>query len=180
MTDEQNLQTDSESAQGSSDGTQNTEHMIPKGRFDEVNKRAKSAEKRLAELEAAEAARQEDEAKKRGDFDKLISDLKPKAARAAELESTLREYLDAEIADIPEDKRDLIPDGDIAAQLKWVKAAKAKGLFAAPPKAPNMDFAATGDKPDPKAKVTAEEHALAVRAGMTDEQYAQYKTLKRG
>lgn len=144
MNDETNITTNDET-QGTPDAAVNTENSIPYARFKEVNARAKSAEKRLAELEAAEAARQEDEAKKRGDYDKLINDLKPKAARAAELEATLREYLDAEIADIPEDKRDLIPEGDIAAQLRWVKAAKAKGLFTAPPKAPNMDFAATGD-----------------------------------
>ena len=43
-----------------------TENRIPKSRFDEVNERRKLAEKRLAELEAKEAA---EAAAKQGDFD---------------------------------------------------------------------------------------------------------------
>ena len=43
-----------------------TENRIPKSRFDEVNERRKLAEKRLAELEAKEAA---EAAARQGDFD---------------------------------------------------------------------------------------------------------------
>lgn len=60
--------------------------MIPKDRFDEVNKRAKEAEKRLAELEKARQEAEKQAAEQQGKFEELY---KAEAERAAKLEADL-------------------------------------------------------------------------------------------
>lgn len=156
--------------------TENTEQHIPYSRFKEVNAAKTAAEKELARLKDAEARRLEAEQLARGEHQKVIDDLKPKAERAAALEATLQTYYDAEIADIPEDRRDLIPDGDVTAKLAWVKNAKAKGVFGTP-RAPEMDAGVRGDKTAAPAKLTALQHEYARAAGMTDDEYSKYLTM---
>lgn len=126
--------------------TENTEQSIPYSRFKEVNAAKTAAEKELARLKDAEAKRLEAEQLANGEYQKVIDDLKPKAERVTALEAALKTYLDAEIAEIPESMRDLIQGGDITEQLKWIKAAKAKGVFGTP-RAPEMDAGARGDRP---------------------------------
>lgn len=165
-----------EAEQGnSSAATQNTEQQIPYSRFKEVNAAKTAAEKRLAELEAADAKRKEAEALANGEFQKVIDDLKPKAERMTALEAALKTYLDAEIADIPEDKRDFIPQGDVTTTLAWVKQAKAAGLFGTP-RAPELDAGTRGDKATAPAKLTAAELTIAKNMNLTPEQYAKYKS----
>jgi hypothetical protein len=48
--------------------------MIPKPRFDEINKRLKDAEKAKAELEQLKQAQADEEARKAGDIEKLIQE----------------------------------------------------------------------------------------------------------
>lgn len=48
----------------------------------------------------------------------------------------IKELLDAELADIPEDKRDLIPALDELGKLRWLQNAKKKGVFRTEPPAP--------------------------------------------
>lgn len=67
--------------------------------------------------------------REQGKFKELYDASQPKVKRLEEVEPVLQEIFDLEIADVPEDKRDLIPDGPIEQKLKWVKNAKAKGLF---------------------------------------------------
>ncbi len=176
MTDQQDQKTDATPVNppAGAQNTDPTEQHIPKARFDEVNSARRVAEKRLAELEAKEAERNEAESLAKGEYTKLIDDLKPKAELAKALEATVKEYFELELADVPEDRRDLIPDGDVATKLKWLKKAKLAGVFGTP-KAPNLDAGVTGDKGKPSLKLTDEERQLAQMAGMTPEQYATYK-----
>lgn len=61
--------------------------------------------------------------------------LEPKAKQAEQYERDIREYLEIEEKQIPEDKRsllDLAPSADSpSARMKWIAAARARGLFAA-------------------------------------------------
>jgi hypothetical protein len=61
--------------------------------------------------------------------DKVRNELTPELEK---FKATVEGYLEAEIESLPEDKRDLVPDLPIEAKLKWIKDAKAKGLFGEP------------------------------------------------
>jgi hypothetical protein len=164
--------------QASSDATQNTGNnslpqSIPYDRFQQVNEAKKAAEKRLAELEAAEKKRLDDELAANGEYQKLIDDLKPKATRADELEKTVKLLLDAEIEKIPTAMRDLIPPGTVDFQLAWIAQANTKGLFNRTP-APQTDAGATGDKKPAGVKLTPAQQKYARSAGMSDEEYAKH------
>lgn len=87
--------------------------MIPKSRFDEVLQKAKTFEAKLKEIEMAESL-------KKGEFEKVITELKPKAERVDQLEAALAEHLETVLQDIPEEKRSLIPDGDVATRLTYI------------------------------------------------------------
>ncbi len=147
---------------------------IPYDRFQEVNNAKKAAEDKLQKLLDAEKERLDAEAVKKGDYQAVIDSLKPKADRTDALEATLKSYLDAEIESIPEQYRDLVPDGDVTAQLTWIKKAKAKGTFSRIPH-PNSDAGASGDPKTTVIKLSDTERALARQVGMTDEQYYKAK-----
>jgi ribonucleoside-triphosphate reductase len=154
------------------------EHMIPKSRFDEVNAQYKAVQKQLDDLSKAQTDREEAEALARGDHEKVIADLKPKAEQADKYAEQIEAMLETELEDVPEDKRDLVPDGDPLTRLKWLQRAKAKGVFAAP-KPPSTDAGAQGDGSQKKAvELTATERDYARAFGWTDEQYAANKENK--
>lgn len=83
---------------------------------------------------------------KAAEYDKIVEAQKTEQqkatealARVAKLEEenkshvgTIQAYYDAEVAEIPEDKRTLIPDLPLAKKLEWLKSAKAQGLFGEP------------------------------------------------
>ena len=90
-----------------------------------ANERAAALQKEIDELKRSKMT--EDE--------KLKADLeaaKPKAAKFDAYSKTVSEILDVELAEVPEDKRELVPDLDPIEKLKWVRNAKTKGLFAPP------------------------------------------------
>jgi hypothetical protein len=114
-------------------------------RAKDAEKRAKEAEKRLAEIDAAAAAKEDEDAKARGEFEKLA------AKRAADLEKlqtdhkTLAEERDALTAkvqayedrdrktiadgvkDLPDDLKTFDPgdDAPLAARMDWFTKAQA-------------------------------------------------------
>lgn len=156
-------------------GAQNTEsagepRSVPYERFAEVNKAMRQYEKQLADLQKAQAERDEKERLARGEHETIIGELKPKAERAAKLEQSLTTYLEAELADIPEDARYLFEAGDVADRLQRVKEAKKRGLFNRP-NAPVTDAGARGNVVS-TATLTSEQKQMAAAAGMTEEQYA--------
>lgn len=162
---------------------QNTEtgpKPVPYDRFKEVNDRVRAAEAELAQYQREKAEREQAEALARGEHEKVIASLEPKAARAAELEATLKGYLQAELEDIPEESRDLVPefDGDVAKQLEFVKKAKSRGLFE--PKgqtrrAPSLDGGAGTGQPIEGEPLTDFERDVARRLPGGEEEYRKYK-----
>lgn len=149
MSEEQQIQgQDTETAVTPPAGAQNTEaspseHMIPKSRFDEVNTKMREFEKKLAKYEKAEKDKAEQDALSRGEYEKVINEIRPKAERADTLEATLADYLKIELESIPEKFRALVPDGDVVQKLKWINEAKKSGVF-------------TSEKPAPPGKLDAE------------------------
>jgi hypothetical protein len=178
MSDELNTQ-QSAAPVTPSEGTQpaaNTPpEAIPYSRFQEVNNEKKKLADQLQKLMDAESQRQQAEALKAGDFQKVIDDLKPKAERVDALESTLKKYLEAELATVPDQFKGLVPGGDVTMQLEWIRQAKATGLFGRTP-APNTDAGAVGDPKPSTVKLSEMEQQMARRFGMTDEDYIKFKS----
>lgn len=146
---------------------------IPYDRFQQVIKERNELEKRLKALEDKDAQRLEAERIEAGKFQEVIEELRPKAARVEVLEATLTEFLQAELESIPEQYRDLVPEGDITARLQFIAKAKAKGLFA-PATPVKTDAGARGDSVE-VAKASAEDKAWAERLGMSLETYLKQK-----
>ncbi len=73
--------------------SQSAERMVPKGRFDEVNRRMQAAEKKAKEMESAQAQREEEQAQTQGEYkqlaDKRAQSLKQKDERIKELETQM-------------------------------------------------------------------------------------------
>jgi hypothetical protein len=109
--------------------------------------RAESANHRKAKSAAEQAAAlaSEQAAIEQGKWKELYEKAKPLAERTAELEAIVTDLVAAEIANVPEKFRALVPQGNAAATLTWIQEAKAAGLFATP-QAPRTD-AGTGAVP---------------------------------
>lgn len=182
MPEEQQTEQPDQNQPESSEETLNTEHkpdMVPLHRLTEATAQKNEALAKLADYEKAEQKRADQEAIARGEHEKVIADLRPKAERAEALEAVLKGYLATELEAVPEAMRDLVPEGDVATQLQWVINAKQKGLFN-PRQAPATDAGATGDKPKTKVQLTDLERRMARASNMTEEQYAEYKERAGG
>lgn len=112
------------------------EIAILKAKLDKAITAEKNARERAQKAEAAAAEIDRKEAEKRGEFEKLYGTEKQRAddaaKRVADLEAVVADAVAAELETVPEQFRDLIPDGTDAQKLAWVRKSKAKGLFAAP------------------------------------------------
>lgn len=64
-----------------------------------------------------------------GKYKELIDQLTPKVQRFDRVMPILEKLYDLEVKDVPEDKRELIPQGDVETRLEWLKTAKSKGFF---------------------------------------------------
>lgn len=110
--------------------------------------------KRKEKIRAIEKEKEDKEAERltaEGKFKELVDQYKPKAERADALEAALKGYFDLEIADVPEEKRSLIPAGPVETQLTWLKQAKSQGLFGEPKKKPDgSDHKKQGDPNAPE------------------------------
>ena len=156
------------------------EHMVPISRLNEVIKANKEMTDRLTAIEKAskeaEEKRMVDQQKYAELADlrlKEIETLKPKAAVAEESEKVLKSVLDAQIAEIPESLRGLVPEGlTIPQTLGWI--AKNKALLLKPA---GFDIGAgnRGGNAPATIELTQEEIAAAKRLGVKPEEYAKYK-----
>lgn len=124
----------------------------------------------------AERKRLEEDQKYKELYEKTqaeLSTLKPKAEQVDAAEKTMSEILAAQIEELPEDFRDVVPDGLSTKQkLDWLAKNKSKFMKAEP-----FDIGAgkRGVKPDKKPELTAEEKQIASDYGMTEEEYAKFK-----
>jgi len=161
--------------------TENQEHMVPKGRLDdEINKRH-SAEEKLRVLEekrqAAEAAALAEQGKWKELAEKRqqeLDDLKGKADKVDGYEKTLKENLDAQLAEIPEEMRKLVPSElTTSQQLSWISKNKAVLLK---PIAQDIGAGKRGAKKDePIVELTSDEALMAKAYDMTPEEYSNFK-----
>jgi hypothetical protein len=105
--------------ESSSAGTQNTENMIPQSRFNEVIEARRAAEEKLQALMAEREAEREKELAEQNRYQELytetqgkLTELEAKAQRAEVLAQAIQATNEARIAQIPEDKRSIVPEYD--------------------------------------------------------------------
>ena len=156
------------------------EHMIPKSRFDEINQKYQDEAKRRAALEKQIEENQKKRLKEQEDYKALyeqaegeLAELKPKAERLTTYEATLKETLDAAVAEIPENKRTLIPsEYSVDQQLKWISQNRALLSKLSPV---DQGAGVRGGGESKSVELTPEERQIAADYGMTAEEYAKYK-----
>lgn len=151
------------------------EHMIPKDRFDEVNKKYKDAMKQIEAKEKALRKAQEERLKEQENYKELyeeatsrLSELEPKANQLDSVLETMESLLESEISELPEDLRDIIPDElSVKAKLDWLRKHKAKFLK---PSGPDIGAGLRGAGSGGKIAVTPELRNAADAFGLSDEQ----------
>lgn len=112
------------------DSTKEKDVMIPKKRFDDVNNRYKALDDdyKNRKVEYDEMAKKVSDSE--STHRELEDTVKARDERVVALEGILKGMLDAELQNIDEDYRELVPaDKPIEQQLEWLGKAKAKGLF---------------------------------------------------
>ncbi len=156
------------------------EHMIPKARLDEVLSKLEAAQKKSDALEKAQQEAEKKRLEESSQYKELyektqaeLTSLKPKAEQVDDYEKTLGELLTAQVAELPAEFQDVVPDGLTTKQkLDWLSKNKSKFMKAEP-----FDIGAgkRGTKADKKIELTPEEKEMAAKYGMTEEAYAKYK-----
>ena len=156
------------------------ENMIPKSRLDEVIAQRDAANKKADALEAAQHAAEKKRLEEANQYKELyektqaeLTSLKPKAEQVDDYETTLQGVLSSQVAELPEEFQDVIPDGLSTKQkLDWLAKNKSKFMKAEP-----FDIGAgkRGTRPDKKIELTPEEKEMAAKYGMTEDAYAKYK-----
>lgn len=183
MTEEKVIEKPNEVSNGTpaeAKNADNTSHMIPKERFDEVNTRMKEYEKKLQAQEKALKEAHEARLKEQENYKELyerttaeVSELKPLAEQVEAYKETMTHLFEAQVEDIPEELRSLIPDElSVKQKLDWI--ARNKNLLLKPV-APNIGAGQRGSGASPKTReLTADEKQVAKSFGYTDEEYLKY------
>jgi len=149
-------------------------------RFKELDTKAKEAQAALKKIQD-DQANAETEALKaannwKGLYDKAqetIATLQPKATLADSMEKTLEASLNAQIAEIPETMRKLVPSMlNTSQKLEWLSENK---TLLMKPSAFDIAAGKTGGEAPNTASLTADEIATAQKAGMTPEEYLKNK-----
>lgn len=107
---------------------------------------------------------------------KEVDALKPERERREVLEGFVRDTVAKRIEALPEAYRTLVPEYDDPVKtLAWLDANAGKLIT---PRPPTLDAGVRGDSSQTLPKLTEVEQQLARMAGMTDQQYAEYKARK--
>ena len=116
-----------------SDDLKNTEQSIPYERFKQVNDNYKTVKGQLDELLQKQEQAELDTKKQQGEYETLYNELKEKHEPISQefqaYKDTFQAILETKLESVPENMRDLIPQGNELEQLKWIENATAKGLF---------------------------------------------------
>jgi phage I-like protein len=156
--------------------------MIPKSRFDEVNEERRKLADRITQIDAERKADTEKRLIEQSEFKKLAESRGEELTKAQEIaskvdayEKTLADVLAAQVASLPEDKRDLVPD-ELTTQQKLAWLAKNAAILKAPA---SFDIGAGrqggGEPPRKVSPLSAEEIEVAHRFGMTEAEYLKNK-----
>jgi seryl-tRNA synthetase len=172
-TDEQD-EKDQGSATAESKKAEN-ELMIPKDRFDEINEKYKALSKEIEAKEKALRKAQEERLKEQEDYKRLyeetasrLSELEPKAEQLDAVLETMEALLEAEVQELPEDLRDIIPDElSVKAKLDWLRKHKAKLVK---PVGPDIGAGQRGAGSSGSVTVTPEIKRGAETFGLSEEQ----------
>jgi len=157
------------------------DHMIPKSRLDEVLKSNRDLQAKLEALEIERQEQLEAQLKEQGRYKELaesraqeIATLKPKADTVDGYEETLVKVLEAQMADVPENMRGLLPDVLTTQQkLDWLSRNKPLLLKQ---RAPDIGAGKIGGEDQSvSAELTPEEIEFAKSFGYSAEEYAKYK-----
>lgn len=151
-------------------------------RFKELVQAAKDAKVRADALEKAAQDAEKKQLEEAQNFKALyekaqaeITGLKPKADALTDMEKSLNAVLESQVKELPEQFRDIVPDGlNVQQKLDWLSKNKSK--FAKPDAFDIGAGAKGGKKPDDKATELTEEEKVAAQAlGMTPADYAKFK-----
>ena len=160
--------------------TEKSEHMIPKSRLDEVIQERNEMKSQIAALQKASQEAEEQRLKDQEQWKELaekrqqeIEGLKPRAVVAEEQEKTLKDYLTAQIEEIPESLHSLIPEQLTTMQkLQWLAVNRAKLIK---PSGPDIGAGVRGAGGESAYKLTPDEKQAAKLFGLSDEEYVKYK-----
>lgn len=96
----------------------------------ELLKETMSRKEKLEKLESEKNKAEELRLAEQGNYKQLVDQYKPKAEKLEAWDAKLDKFLESEMKDIPEDKRNLIPNfQDKVERLEWLKNAKDAGFF---------------------------------------------------
>lgn len=108
--------------------SQETVDALKKEKADLLKEVMQKKEKLEAYEKQAEKDKQAQLAEQ-GKYKELLNELTPKVERFNRVMPVLEKLYELEVKDVPEDKRELIPQGDVETRLEWLKTAKSKGFF---------------------------------------------------
>lgn len=185
MADENNIETTNNGQ--SPAGAENTGHQdgyVPRSRLNEVIAEREQLRKERAALLAIQQAENEKRLQDQQEWQKLaeqykseLEQVKPLAQRVNEFEEALRNTAAAQIEQLPEDMRPLVPEYDDPRQtLDWLNKNAAR-LMRQP--APGTDAGVRGDGKNGVAGLTDAEKAIARRLRISDDDYAKQKALRQ-
>lgn len=156
------------------------ENMVPQSRLNELAEKNRQLQERLEATEKERQEQLEKQLQEQGKWKELaeqrateLATLKPKADQLDSYEQTLKKVLDVEIASLPEEYQDVIPESlSTKDALDWLAKNKSKFMKAEP-----FDIGAgkRGTKPDKHSELTPEEKQAAKHFGMSEEDYAKFK-----
>ncbi|MEB1806604.1 MAG: hypothetical protein LPK26_04725 [Bacillaceae bacterium] len=143
--DNQNQGNDNSGDDSSKSGNQS----IPYDRFQSVVQEKNQYKQQLENLLKQQQDDETEAKKKQGEFESLYNDLKskhdPLSEQFKQYQETFKSILTTKLEAVPEEFKDLIPQGNELEQLKWLENAESKGLFK---KDNPQSFGNNGDNPN--------------------------------
>jgi flagellar biosynthesis/type III secretory pathway protein FliH len=138
------------------------------------------AAKRIAAIEAEQQSRIEKQLEESGQYKQLaderakaLAEAQAKAEKYEETQEVLKKHLDAQIEEIPENKRSLVPTAlSVTEQLDWISQNRSLLSKAVP-----FDTGAgkKGGSGGQSVTLSEDEMKVAQHYGMTPEEYAKHK-----
>ena len=178
---EQNVNNEEDQTQDASSATKDVnEFDIPKRRLDEALEANRKLKDEIDALKKEQQSQLEAQLKEQGRYKELaeqrateLAELRPKAETVDTYEATLISVLAAQIAEIPEAMRDLIPD-ELTTQQKLNWLSKNRSLLVKP--APHdIGAGKVGGGAPQGVDLTPDEVEMAKSFGLSPEEYAKYK-----
>lgn len=143
------------------------EHMIPKSRFDEVNTRLRELEAEKAKRDQSERAAADKAAAERGEWERLAGERQARLDAAESLSATAAERITAyeaemerqykaRVKELPQEIRDMEPEGDALSRFAWIPKAEAAALKLAATRTPGTPSGPRGTGAAPAPYSTAD------------------------